>query len=574
MLCESNPRKVTFFKTKLFTLFAMAGRSLSSLPEEILSKIVSYLNNKDLTAFQATCKKYSLVYISPLHRRARQIGIYGKSYEDCEACVTERPPDVYMYKYLYSRNIDLGMFREYPLRMASRMGLTDVVRYLAEVGSNLKACNNYSLRWSVNNGHQDVVEFLLSNGTSIGESKDLLYWAAMKGHSRVVETLLKFETEWDYEKCTIAAVTMGHLEIVQLLSKNVCSGTRFLDAALQEGKREIAEYLIENISSCDVTHLIKSAELGYTKVVKNILNTKSEFLSRPPDYPTWLPHMVEVGATDEDFYPTCIGYSLLLASIKGHLEILQLLEKAGACINFRGGLPLLGAVSNNRVETTQYLLSRGAQVPSNTHYSFERFNLPMVKLLYEKRSRFANLKFSDIFVSAIYNNRRRIITFLLGKEINLKNSQHRALFTAVNLRREEICRELLQHGADPNARQGAILDEAITPYKESFSIFKLLLEAGADLDRFGEKLLNKAVRSRNLDVINLLLERKVDPNSVVNFDLVCHKLRSELNQKIYLYQSSGIHGYLLTHIPALQQEYLTSINILNALIAAGLCKSS
>jgi len=58
------------------------------------------------------------------------------------------------------------------LMHASRNGYEDVVRYLAEKGSDIHARDDQALRWASKYGHLSIVEYLVENGADIHAKED------------------------------------------------------------------------------------------------------------------------------------------------------------------------------------------------------------------------------------------------------------------------------------------------------------------------------------------------------------------------------------------------------------------
>ena len=66
------------------------------------------------------------------------------------------------WEWLVSIGADIHAWNDYALRMASRNGHLDIVKYLVSKGADIHAWNDYALRMASLNGHLDVVNYLKS----------------------------------------------------------------------------------------------------------------------------------------------------------------------------------------------------------------------------------------------------------------------------------------------------------------------------------------------------------------------------------------------------------------------------
>ncbi|AKI80641.1 putative ankyrin repeat protein [Acanthamoeba polyphaga mimivirus] len=72
-----------------------------------------------------------------------------------------------------------------------KTGNLNMVKYLIDLGADIKSDNNSAVIYASKNGHLEVVEYLVSQGANIRANKDLaVRWAFRKGHIEVVEFLI------------------------------------------------------------------------------------------------------------------------------------------------------------------------------------------------------------------------------------------------------------------------------------------------------------------------------------------------------------------------------------------------
>ncbi len=112
------------------------------------------------------------------------------------------------------------------LRLASRNGHIDVVKYLVELkpdGANIHTYNDDALRRASLHGHLDIVKYLVSHGANIhGDSDAALRWASKYGQIEVVKYLVELKPDGanihpkNDESLKWAKIN-GHLDIVKYL---------------------------------------------------------------------------------------------------------------------------------------------------------------------------------------------------------------------------------------------------------------------------------------------------------------------------------------------------------------------
>jgi hypothetical protein len=147
---------------------------------------------------------------------------------------------------------------EHALRMASRDGRLEIVKYLVSQGANIHAIDDCAVRWASCNGHLEIVRFLVSVGADVSTLDSFaVRRASENGHLEIVKLLVQVEGPLrrpyrDYPVGRDSAVGVasrsGHLEIVKYLVEEGGAdgrvwGDQALRMAIQYGHVEIAEYL-------------------------------------------------------------------------------------------------------------------------------------------------------------------------------------------------------------------------------------------------------------------------------------------------------------------------------------------
>ncbi len=77
------------------------------------------------------------------------------------------------------------------VRLASKNGHLEVVKYLVSLGANIRSENDFALKYASRNGHLEVVKYLVSLGANIHADYDYaVKYASQNGHLDVVKYLV------------------------------------------------------------------------------------------------------------------------------------------------------------------------------------------------------------------------------------------------------------------------------------------------------------------------------------------------------------------------------------------------
>lgn len=327
-----------------------------------------------------------------------------------------------------------------------------------------------------------------------------------------------------------------------LNNDEVKAGATALTAAVQMGRLDMAEYLLErgaDINASDVTGatpLYHAVTGSHTKLVDFLLQHKAD-----PDIagPTGFPIQVAARQGHQAILELLIKYDadvnlkghspLYEAATLGHNGITRLLIDAKADLNApneQGRTPVHAAARQGHVHVLRQLLARGAKVDvvddqgvSPLDLAIEADHDELAKVLIEKGSPI------DIFTAIGMADHERVkqIIVLNPQAVYMVRKGRTPLHEAVRLGQLETAQLLLKHKAD--IRILTADTQNITPLQlavigGSVEMVKLLIDAGADVNRIArnEEIiappLYYAVIKGNVAVARLLLEQGADVNAL------------------------------------------------------------
>jgi ankyrin repeat protein len=310
------------------------------------------------------------------------------------------------------------------LHKAASDGNIQHVKSLIEHAEDINAMSGFRnstkytpLMLAAKNGHLEVVQYLHQHGANItikdSQQFNALYYAAENGHLEVVKYLIENGAKSDINMRT------GH-EIGS-------SGTPLFIAA-RNGYFNIVTYLHQhggnvNVEGGDIlgTALFHAVRNGHIEI--------AQFLRS---------NVADDSGIKED--------PLLMASAKGHLEVVKNLLHSGTDVNVKGYLgytPLIWASRMGRLETVKYLLQSGANMDAKTKHDVRFYKVEDDLTSMLMASRYGHLQ----IVKYLHEN---------GGDINFKNNKNEsALFLASFNGHVQVVEYLDENGSDVNDRSYA-----------------------------------------------------------------------------------------------------------------------
>lgn len=376
-----------------------------------------------------------------------------------------------------------------PLVKAAYNGWLKVAAYLLAHGANVNPPSSQvpgvpssritPLMAAVMAGNKAMTQFLIDHGADVNFQNPLgytpLHSASQKGFQAVTKTLLVNHAEVNIKDNSgatplFSAVQNGQLKIAQML---LAAGAKVnlkdnwdrtvLNYAIAGESPEIMKALLQagaNLNTEDNsgrTPLSYAAEQGNPAVVKMLVEAKADPNGGKLDMP------------------------LLVAIHKGDTNSAQLLLRAGANPNARGKVTWevnYGNVGHNDAQVTPLFLAVYSK------------NLPMVQMLLQFKADPNDTQTDNRSLLFMVLDKPEIVSALLddGAKVNVteakydpsarQNYYQTLLQAAVYQNRPETVALLLQHGANPNARdeRGNTVLHYATGRPASERIFALLLD--------------------------------------------------------------------------------------------------
>lgn len=95
------------------------------------------------------------------------------------------------WEWMKKECIEMHSGSEFALRICSRIGYYDAVKFLIEDGADVNAARDCALIWASNNGNLEIVKLLVENGANIHSNDDKAFrYAAEEGKLEVVKYLV------------------------------------------------------------------------------------------------------------------------------------------------------------------------------------------------------------------------------------------------------------------------------------------------------------------------------------------------------------------------------------------------
>ena len=391
-----------------------------------------------------------------------------------------------------------------PLYYAALCGFCGLVERLLTVRPqdlNAKGGNWGSpLNAALSKEYLDITLFLLhrgADGENAGEMGQTgLYIASSCGHADVVRSLIDRGADLN---AICKDYNDEHRDDIKWTPLHV---------AIYKQRREIAVLLLERganteiLSSLNQTALYIASSRGYADGVRSLIDRGADLNAICDDF----------DADYGDSGNVVKWTPLHVAIYEGRRDIAITILERGANTEIPSSLgrtPLYMASSRGYANVVRSLIDRGADLNAICKYYDEHDN---------------SWEWTPLHV-AIHKQRQDIVVLLLerGADTETRSSRDEtALYMASSSRYADIVRQLVSHGADPNAECKAFDvdhdDVKWTPlhvaiYEGAPPIVRTLLEHGADpnaQDNLGATALHLASYSGEVTIVELLLDYGVD----------------------------------------------------------------
>lgn len=127
--------------------------------------------------------------------------------------------DLKSIKTCVKYNVNIHVEDDWCIKIASRNGYSQIVRYLLESGISDKVAAEYSvLGYAIHFNDYELAKYLMSRSDEYKVDDAGIQWAADKGDLVAIQLLLPYTTCLNWIYCS--ACKHGHIEIVNYLNDN------------------------------------------------------------------------------------------------------------------------------------------------------------------------------------------------------------------------------------------------------------------------------------------------------------------------------------------------------------------
>jgi ankyrin repeat protein len=170
-------------------------------------------------------------------------------YKNCPIRIASKNGHLGLVKYLHANGADFTEYNNRAICDASKNGHLEVVKYLHENGADITVCSNYPIRIASENGNLELVKYLHTNGANLRDNAENAMVQAIWGNNLDVVKYLHETGEFQHNVVFVAA-GCGYLDIVKYfkeVGKSLVDGRNYsLRCAAGNGHLEMVKYLHAN----------------------------------------------------------------------------------------------------------------------------------------------------------------------------------------------------------------------------------------------------------------------------------------------------------------------------------------
>lgn len=227
-------------------------------------KIVEFLldngaNPINEDAFALACRFGDLEMAKLLY--CRSYNSYDVNFLNKCLIISCKTNKIEIVRFLVNIGADVRYDNDLALRISSELGFYEIVRFLVIMQSDVNAFNGDALISACQNGHTKVVEFLLKNRANPTCMQNLAIEVACKnGHTEIVKLLIEngANINESIPSLLVISTKKNYYDIVQLLLSNRNHDKKFnncsLCLALINGSYKIAKLILRNGSDINVAY--------------------------------------------------------------------------------------------------------------------------------------------------------------------------------------------------------------------------------------------------------------------------------------------------------------------------------
>jgi ankyrin repeat protein len=259
----------------------------------------------------------------------------------------------------------------------------------------------------------------------------------------------------------------------------------------------------------------KNSNLLYSACCFNIMGSKHK-----ADVLNALRVLLDNGADPNQLYVSMTPLSIAANNRNHGNEVMTLLVERGAVVDAHNNVAIRTACEQGNWVNMRYLLSVGADV----HVNNDAILLQAIKancpdIVKELTDTFHATPTGHHLETAVQYC-PSVVSFLLQKGVNPRSGSNQfminygfrldvsmAFFAAVKCNNIDVVRNLVDAGAEPNARDNEALFLAADTDVDDTTVLRYLLDKGCDIHAHNDSALRTAVRKNHIDKVAYLVSK-------------------------------------------------------------------